>query len=280
MDWLSPHRGVWLFRPTASASATSRPTTEPTICLLFGWLNARVEHLRKYASKLHELYPSSIIVIVECTNSFFFASQRAQDAALEPVVQTLLNLSQDGQLSTILIHSFSNAGGFQLVKLQSLLRRSWPPSLPPARCALILDSGPGDRGLPSVLSSMAPKNTFLYFLSVPIFALLYGIFVLRTMCQGRPPLFTELRDALLVDELLPPLMRNPVPRLYIYSASDDVVKSRFIEEHIALAAASGVIVATERYTQSDHVAHARADASRYWDRVQNFWREATETRNS
>ncbi|EJD50433.1 hypothetical protein AURDEDRAFT_160336 [Auricularia subglabra TFB-10046 SS5] len=252
-----------------------RASKQPDVYLLFGWMNAHRDHLHKYAAAVHTMYPCCTILAVECSTAFFYSSQRARDAALQPAVNTLLEYAHQGRLSGIIVHCFSNGGGFQLMTLDRILSRTaWPSGVVPPKCGLVFDSCPGNHGLRSALSSMAPRNMLLSVLVAPIVALFYAMFALRTVITRRAPLFSELRSCLLSRDLPAHIATHPAPRLYVYSATDKMVSVREVEAHIALARTAGLPVTVEKYADSPHVAHARTDSARYWDRMGLLWAEA------
>jgi hypothetical protein len=137
-------------------------------------------------------------------------------------------------------------------------------------CGLVLDSCPGDHGLSSSLSSMTPSNPVLYLIAAPIIAAAYGLFVLRTIFEGRPPVFTEMRASLLKPNILPDITLN-VPRIYIYSVNDRIVHSADVEEHIAQASQATYAHSVQKFTASSHVGHAVSVEERYWRAISEFW---------
>jgi hypothetical protein len=181
---------------------------------------------------------------------------------------------RDENTSTIRLLKCVSGGSFQLMTFRKLLSASPALSnLNSLPCALILDSCPGDHGLSSSLSSMAPSNPVLYLIASPIIAALYGLFALRTSLQGRPPVFQEMRNSLLEGDTLP-YVSTSVSRVYIYSAKDRMVLAADIERHIAQAMRAGFQVQVEKFDVSPHVSHAKADGQKYWQTVRNVWDSA------
>lgn len=71
----------------------------------------------------------------------------------------------------------------------------------------------------------------------------------------------------------PGLLSNGVPRLYLYSKADKLVDWREVEAHARSAEERGASGKTElvRFETSEHVAHIREDAEKYWDAVRVCW---------
>ncbi|KZV82207.1 hypothetical protein EXIGLDRAFT_627377, partial [Exidia glandulosa HHB12029] len=138
----------------------------------------------------------------------------------------------------------------------------------------VLDSCPGDHGLATTFAVLRPKGPVLSYVLAP---LLYAIIAMRQRLEHRQPLFTEIRLALLQEELLSPFITaSPVTeRVYIYSTSDSVVKVEDVEAHVEAARTAGLHVDTEKFTTpSPHVGHARTDERRYWEAVARTWKKA------
>lgn len=98
--------------------------------------------------------------------------------------------------------------------------------------------------------------------------------------MGRPPLFDELRAALLRPEILPSVVAGPAPRLYVYSQSDPLVHAARVEQHISAAAQLGLDVAVEEFEGTSHAVHMHSDPERYWGAVHRMWMGAVTRRGS
>ncbi|THH07859.1 hypothetical protein EW146_g9181 [Bondarzewia mesenterica] len=245
-------------------------------------LDARLPHLQKYVDGLGSAYPSSTIVLIRSSSSFYRTCQRQLESTVEPVVDIIRKeKSRGSQFRGILVHVLSNGGGFQLVILRKILAKSTASDnadTSAAPTALILDSTPGDNGLASAISSMAPKNRALRLLAISIISLLYAVFSVINNVAGNPPIFKELRDILNSPNLLPSITNSKdpkaTPRLYIYSESDRMTVAPKVAAHIEDAVSKGFDVTVEKFTNSAHVAHARSDPERYWGAVHRLWIKA------
>jgi len=166
--------------------------------------------------------------------------------------------------------------------LRNILSRLQPP-IPALRrvpTALVLDSVPDDKGLRSSLRAVSPTNPVLRLIVLPFLVCLYVAIYIHNRCKGRPPLFAELRAALLQPELLPSIVSGAAPRLYVYSQSDPLVHAERVEQHISAAAQLGLNVAVEEFEGTGHAAHMHSDPKRYWGALQSMWMGAVAHRGT
>jgi hypothetical protein len=246
----------------------------PSIILLFGWMGARFLRVLEYADSLHELFPTSTIVIIGSWAEFVWRSQAHLDAAMLPVVELLQSeQSQGSRFRGALVHVISNGGGWQFMTLRKMLLQAQPSSSSPERAptALILDSVPDDKGLKSSLRAVSPTNHVLRIVVFPFLIGLYIAIYFYNRVMGRAPLFVELRAALLQPEILPSVAVGPTPRLYVYSQSDPLVLASRVEQHISAAAQLGLDVAVEEFRGTGHAVHMQSDPERYWNAVHSMW---------
>lgn len=255
----------------------------PSIILLFGWMGARFYRVLEYADSLHELFPSSTIVVIGSWAEFVWRSQTHLNTAMIPVVELLQSeKNQRSRFRGALVHVLSNGGGWQFMTLRKILAKCQPSGSAPERAptALILDSVPDDKGLKSSLRAVSPTNPILRVLVFPFLVCLYFAIYLYNRLMGRPPLFAELRAALLQPEILPSVVAGTAPRLYVYSQSDSLVLATRVEQHIAAAAQLGLDVAVEEFEGTGHAAHMLSDPERYWSAVHSMWTGAVARRGS
>ncbi|CCM04076.1 uncharacterized protein FIBRA_06235 [Fibroporia radiculosa] len=263
----------------------------PSVIILFGWMDARVAHLMKYAEHLRAAFGTSTLVVVRSTSRYYFTPQSQLEAALVPVAEAIQKeIADSAQFRGVLVHVLSNGGGFEFMTLRKVLAKMRPPlslpgdacsSSPPAPAALVLDSVPGDDGLASALRALAPAHPVLRALAVPVIALIYGAWAATNALLGHAPLFAELRAALSGVVLLPAVPGpaaggQAAPRLYVYSDADRIVRGADVARHAREAEDAGFDVAVERLATSAHVAHMRNDPERYWAAVRRVWARAVE----
>jgi len=257
--------------------------TSPSIILLFGWMGARFDKALEYADALHECFQSSTIVLIGSWAEFVWRPQSHLNSVIMPVVELLQNERDNSpRFRGVLVHNISNGGGWQFMTLRNILSRLQPPIPAPRRVptALVLDSVPDDKGLRSSLRAVSPTNPVLRLIVLPFLVCLYVVIYIHNRYKGRPPLFAELRAALLQPELLPSIVSGAAPRLYVYSQSDPLVQAERVEQHISAAAQLGLNVAVEEFEGTGHAAHMHSDPKRYWGALQSMWMGAVAHRGT
>ncbi|KAI0247783.1 hypothetical protein BJV78DRAFT_1276788 [Lactifluus subvellereus] len=223
----------------------------PSIILLFGWILV-------YADTLHELFPSSTIVVIGSWAEFVWRSQSHLNSTMLPVVELLQSeKNYDPHFRGALVHVLSNGGGWQFMTLRKMLSNLQLTSPTPAQAptALILDSVPDDKGLRSSLRAVSPGNLVLRVLVFPFLIWLYISIYLYNRLTGRPPLFVELRTALLQPDILPSIVAGAAPRLATHHYCCQL----------------GLDVAVEEFEGTGHAAHMHSDPERYWTAVHSMW---------
>ncbi|THU94893.1 hypothetical protein K435DRAFT_860068 [Dendrothele bispora CBS 962.96] len=282
-EFVSIGQDVFLRRADAKAPNAE---TDPEVILVFGWMGAKLAHIHKYTKKYEELYPAATQILIRSEPSFFFSFPGTRRAKLRPVVEALQAL---GYVSTpqsklisqprILVHSFSNGGGLQMLSLGQLLHSQGitPEIYRDARTisALIVDSSPGGEGFRNAIRVFAQFFPSL-LIRIPLTAILtilYPFRIIRTRIFGTVPLFTRLKNGLAAPSILP-WFDQSTPRLYIYSRQDEMVPFDEVREHVAHVREAGLNVREEAFENSPHVAHARTDPPRYWNAVQELWSSA------
>lgn len=263
------NQAVYLHRPE-DKDATSKGN-DPKLILLVGWMDASPRHLSKYAARYEQLYPSSQILVI--TTSSLDTTVRSQASNLQrinPALEVLYSLSAIPQ-AKVLLHFFSNGGGFTSNLMANAYRGKMGKTLPVS--GMILDSTPGQARHEATVRAFAvgmPKNNILRTIAILLFRLLLVLWRLSDVLRARPNVIDQLR-----------LDLNDVtkfdvgtPRMYIYSEKDDMVEWNDVEEHIEDAKGKGYRVEAERYTESSHAAHMVFDPVRYWLAVERLWKGA------
>ncbi|KAF8903733.1 hypothetical protein CPB84DRAFT_726369 [Gymnopilus junonius] len=273
---------------------------QPSIVLIFGWMGAKLPHVLKYSNTYSEIYPESTQVIVRSEPSYFWSSKKARITSIEPVVETLEALgclppAQSSSASkvlrradvqplfsnpapSILVHTFSNGGAWQLATLSELLSsRTYPHTTKLSPGALILDSCPGDGGVEGTINAFSGliHNPILRHLVTFIIRLLYfyGYLRRKILPSRSGTVFDRMKTRVNTPQLLPWFTKD-TPRLYFYSTKDDIIPIHEVETHVEKARERGLNVRVERFEDSKHVAHARADPERYWSAVRKLWEDA------
>ncbi|KAJ7452775.1 hypothetical protein B0H11DRAFT_2072948 [Mycena galericulata] len=253
---------------------------DPRVIILFGWMDAPLRLLKKYAMN-HRLYwPSSDIIIVQSHPAWIWSSEKKRADMLRPLasylISTIYCLPRELR-GGILLHVLSNGGAFQLITLSKVLVSSESSVIRTGesiRLATILDSTPGTGEYSSLLATITTgvKSAGVRtILTIPV-SMLYLALRLRSVVMGEGNLFTRLHVGLQTEELLPRTDMH-APRVYIYSATDSMVPARSVEKHISVLKKSNFSfdIEVEKFTGSQHILHERNDPVRYWNAVRRTW---------
>ncbi|VDB88523.1 unnamed protein product [Peniophora sp. CBMAI 1063] len=261
------NRTVFVWRPPSSTNC--RPSVQPSVILFFASMDADVRLLRRHVDGLRAAFGSSIFYFIKSFRTFYFTPTKQLERALEPVVDGLRNAMRT-DFNGVYVHVHSNGAVFQLMILRDLLAKSdfsGIPASPDVPSVLILDSTPGDHGLHSIVSSTALPlpNPVHRYAFIPIAAAGYGLFYVLNALSGHRPIFTEARESLNEQELLPHITpaRSSI-RLYVYSPRDRISLAEDIERHAEDARGKGHPVKLEKFQRSWHITHAREFPERYW----------------
>ncbi|RDL40660.1 uncharacterized protein BP5553_00639 [Venustampulla echinocandica] len=259
------NQAVYFHQPPPTVPTANQ---EPDLILLLGWMGAKPRALAKYAAIYEKLYPSSRILIV--TTDYLDVTIRTATAnanRIRPVLEILYSLAEHAN-AKLLLHFFSNGGGFTSMLIAQSFREKTGRALPVS--AMVLDSCPGKASYEGTQRAFAigmPKNVFLRVLGL----FLVGIFLrlLKVYCTvlGKMNMIERLRKVL-NDKAL---FDTAAPRTYIYSEGDDMVDWRDVDEHAEEATKKGYTVELEKYHDSGHAAHMVKDGERYWTIIQRLW---------
>jgi Eukaryotic protein of unknown function (DUF829) len=255
------NNSIWYHQPTSPT-----PSNNPDFVLLVGWMDAQPRHIAKYAAGYEKLYPSaSILAITTSSYDAALSSNAANIKRVSPALDILYSLPPNAK---ILLHFFSNGGGFTTVSIARCYKKKTGKSLPVT--ATVLDSVPGHVRLQAQVRAFMvalPKNVILRAIATLILYTAYPFFKLRYLLMGTVNVVEDMRLAI-NDKGLFDL---DAPRVYIYSEADDMVESRDVEEHADEAKKLGYTVSREKFLTSGHAAHMIQDPIRYWGIVQKLW---------
>ncbi|KAJ6594364.1 hypothetical protein B0H19DRAFT_1095171 [Mycena capillaripes] len=254
---------------------------DPRVVILFGWMDAPLRVLQKFAVKHRSRWPSSDIAIVQSHPAFIWASQETRNATVKPLAEYLVSTVYRQRVRVpngILLHVISNGGAFQLLTLTQVLQSILPtePDInhgTPIRMATVFDSTPG-RGeyssLVSTLTAEVKSPVVKAMLTVPA-SLVYGALWVRRILVDDEDLFAHMHTRLGMQGLLP-LAEGYSPRVYIYSETDKMVPFTSVEQHLSTIKGNPSFdVAAEKFDGSQHIQHERKDSERYWNAVYAVW---------
>ena len=256
-------QSVFIHEPSATSTQDDKA---PDLILIATWMDASLRNIAKYTTGYAALYPSArILVITTSSTDAAFRSRAANAVRVTPVLEILYALPPHAKL---LVHLSSNGGAFTVTFIaDAYLRRTGKP-LPLA--GMVLDSSPGRETCEATVRAFAvglPKNMLLRWVGAMVFRILYGMYRLVYLVSGTMDMVERARRDLNSRKLF----GVGAPRLYIYSAADDMVAWEHVEEHIEEARRLGFVVDKERFVDSGHAGHLVSDEKRYWDAVVRLW---------
>ncbi|KAF6810123.1 indole-diterpene biosynthesis protein [Colletotrichum sojae] len=272
---------VHLLRPStesAGQNTTDNSKDEPDIVLIYGWGDAQLKHVAKFADGYNILFPSSKIIVLTSPllSGLFRGPQHRHNGILPLLKEAFGPASEPPQKPSVLAHVLSNTGLMYFTAMLEAYKRSFGRPMP--HSLVVMDSVPG---------SMEPKKANIGNLA-------------DTLAAGAglpwPPVITK---ALIVSSMyvmgtvdLLGIRENPVTvsmrnandaelattgarRVYVYSKEDPITLWEAVEEHAADAREKGYAVECELSEGSGHVEHMRKHPERYWHLVKRSWEEAT-----
>lgn len=268
---------------------------------MFGWLNAKPQHLAKFIWEYQTIFPDSAILVIQSHLQHLPRPDIAQ-ADVKPAINVLREIL--GETSTpvpennealkpeLLVHLFSNGGSctlyYHFTQLyQAHVQRSLPHRV------TILDSAPSTRFaynevLAGVILSLPPSGD-RETVQLP---------AAQRLCASLDARFRELgpgEDYMCqwAEQLNDPGQAHEARRLYLYSDMDNVNPRWGIESHADKAEARGFVVRRELFLGSNHISRSyflvydssklgagsltfdgtdsRNQPERYWRAVKEIW---------
>ena len=286
METLSP--SVHLLRPSPDQTAPKSTVKDPTLIIVFGWMNAAHGTLAKYVRHHQDLFPATAILLVTCS----FASMTIprlglREARIAAITARAILEQNEAQRSPpteddqhpvpgLLLHVFSNAGSTMLYHLYTAYATTGF-SEAPGNTALplhvtIFDSTPAPFTYQTLLQGIldgAPSAVIR--LAVMPIAYLYVALVWAVV--------TVLRVPDHIGDLAPRAHNDPslvqeTCRIYIYGPADRITPAAAVKCHADDAEMKGFSVQHEVFNGTAHVVHARKNADRYWRIIARAWEEA------
>ncbi|KAJ3212231.1 hypothetical protein HDU67_003951 [Dinochytrium kinnereticum] len=225
----------------------SNPTDKSQIVIIFGWLNGKMQYVKKYA-KYYQERGHTVLVNLSTTKEFMFGNRAHFDEGVA-VLERFGVLKGGGKAAVV--HTFSNGGCVNLLNMTNSLKNA---NKALATKAIILDSNPG-RG-----ETEAAINGFTYGMKgvgrlfargfLRIFFFLFGVW---SFLVGKRETPVERGANNVVSRQIGGLEG---PRLYLYSKIDDLVNYKHVEEHQETTKAGGDLVYARLFEDSEHVKHA------------------------
>ncbi|KAF2195934.1 hypothetical protein K469DRAFT_699556 [Zopfia rhizophila CBS 207.26] len=243
-------------------SGASKAGSPIALVVLCTWVGARPKHIQKYDERYRQLYPSAdIIIIASSIADMSYRSDRAQRDTLKPAREVILS---HGGREAVLLHAFSNGGA----QCASQLAASLPFSdRQKAFKVIILDSCPGVGSYQRSANAMKlslPRGGVQQAIGVVLIHITLIVLFFCDRLLGVENAVSATRKRLLKNDVFP----LDVPRLYIYSKTDDMVPDVDVHMHAEDARRNGYLDIRETvFDESAHCAHAVKHDSEYWKAV-------------
>lgn len=177
--------------------------------------------------------------------------------------------------SKILLHTFSNSGGINLVAMAEVYQELYGPEAFLPHQLLILDSTPGGHLLWEEIGRWSTGIAVGLASHVPLPQAILQMLA-YVWCVGAiavPALFGYKNVAERVKEVLndPGVLDKKPQRLFLYSKQDQLIGYRDVQEYAAKNSARGFRVQLMQFDNSSHCQHARVHPFEYWNTVKETW---------
>ena len=203
------------------------------------------------------------MIITTTLADLAFRSERHKQSVLAPAVDYIISRHLD---LNVHLHFFSEGGSHKAIQFAKTYLSTTGNRFPIT--SLCLDSTPGDHQYHRIARAFKlslPPICFLRFLGL-IFAYLMLTFLWGFYAVYGPQknLMTRIRRGLEDQRLWD---TQNIPRCYLYSRSDALIKYQDVERHARKAERRGVPVLLTTFEQSVHCHHVREDREKYWSAV-------------
>ncbi|KAG8963106.1 hypothetical protein FRC03_003382 [Tulasnella sp. 419] len=271
-----------LVSPPLSQSTNATNHDDPTVILLFGWMDAQLPHIYKYTESYHRVFPGATQIIVRSRPSLFWQSEKSQIAYFQPAMKLLKEhgVINPGNNDRLLVHTFSNGGCIKMITLAKAIRHHDPSALKDSSAlkarAVILDSCPGDSNLIGGIRAFTAgiRNKIFQYLAKFIVGFVLVVVVAVFKIARLPDLFEVMREDLLDPRFLP----HASHRAYMYSVRDHLVPADAVEAHLQASRDKGIAVRAEKYERTAHVNHMKENPEKYWGIVRDTWKNAKDVK--
>ncbi|KIM21239.1 hypothetical protein M408DRAFT_29685 [Serendipita vermifera MAFF 305830] len=267
--------GIWLVEAEKVESLADDPT-QPTLILIFGWMDAKLAHVAKFSAGYRKLYPAANqLVIASTSSSTFFSRVSTAAREMQPALDYLLSQGVLGE------HARPHRGCFRVDHLSKLIATTTPKleASPLTKSAMVIDSSPGgDKPKYAFIAfeAMIPSPVIRYPALAALFIVHWISYSLgRSTYLPFEPIRQGIRNPQWLPWVRPPSgQTHPTPWLFVYSKADDTVPFEDVQHFTELAEADGMDIRRDVYDDTPHVGHMRVEPLRYWASVKNLWNDA------
>ncbi|KAJ9635006.1 uncharacterized protein PV06_08633 [Exophiala oligosperma] len=273
---------IFFHEPKGSSPSNSEAGTPPDLIILCSWMGAHPRYIAKYTKPYQSMFPHSPILLLKQDGpDLFWKPTFLQRRAIKPALSVIRRVVQSKlpDKPRILLHIFSNGGSYSALFLADAYRTaSTNKDEPLPISALILDSTPSlpsSKSAHAAISESLPKSGPMRTVGSAATWAFIGLAKTYETVSGSENITLWLRRKL--NEPGSAFTQNGLKRLYIYSQSDALIPAADVESH---ARESMDIIGRERvqledFVSSRHVGHVMLDGQRYWELVENLWKEMT-----
>jgi hypothetical protein len=248
-----------------AALGSSFTPAPPNTILILSWAGAAPHYIQKYVTLYATRFPAArIILTTSGIENFIYHSDGKQRRLVAPVVTCL----QERPGDKLLVHVFSNGGAKQWATINTAYFNTTGHVL--KNEVTIIDSAPGRARYKQSLKCVTrilPKPVVLF---IPL-SIAFAVVSLKFLAVRLFPGHENVLDAMRRELNDTGLMSESATRCYIYSAEDDAIDWRDVEDHARQAEASGWSVIMVKFDGSPHVCHLRQDPTKYWEAIESAW---------
>ncbi|EQB49570.1 hypothetical protein CGLO_11078 [Colletotrichum gloeosporioides Cg-14] len=255
----------------------------PDLVLLFGWGDASLKHVAKFADGFRIMFPKAkIILVLAPIFKGLFSSQYERISCVQPLIHEAFGTESaahtPGQDPSVLVHVLSSTGCLYFTATLEAYRNAFGQVMP--HSLLVMDSTPGSIDhSPSKIGRMADAMAVDARSKVPWPPQVTKVMCIMLLYMLRALELARSRENLLVvafrmanDEIFETKLAR---RLYIYSKEDRTTAWEAVEKHADEARHLGYQVESSLWEGSVHVEHMRKSPKKYWSIISKVWGEAT-----
>ncbi|KAF3797525.1 hypothetical protein GCG54_00014385 [Colletotrichum gloeosporioides] len=254
----------------------------PDTILLFGWGDASLKHVAKFADGFRILFPGAkIILVLAPIFKGLFSSQDDRISCVQPLIHEAFGTESaahtPGKDPSVLVHVLSSTGCLYFTATLEGYRNAFGQVMP--HSLLVMDSTPGSIDhSPSKIGRMADAMAVDARSKVPWPPQVTKVMCIMLLYMLRALELARSRENLLVvafrmanDEIFETKLAR---RLYIYSKEDRTTAWEAVEKHADEARELGYMVDSSLWEGSGHVEHMRKSPKKYWSIISKAWEEA------
>lgn len=271
-DFTNLSSSIHLYQPP-SRPGKEEQNESPSLIVLCTWMGASLRHVKKYTAAYQRIYPTATILVIESAlPDMLWRPTSTQQTRITPARDVLLAAQAETATPKILLHAFSNGGANTATQLAASIAASSDVAKKSTSvfCGIILDSCPGrdthGRAVRAISTTLPPSPVIQILGAFLVHIYLVFLTLLRIFLGHESKVAKARRE--LNDEKV---FGKKVPRLYIYSAEDEMIFWKDVQDHAEEARKKGFEgVYALPFQEGRHCAHVLKDEARYWGAVEKL----------